>query len=67
MKKRKKRFDSDEYRAQRVRSDENLRNLRKRIEMIEAELAARGEKPRSLEYWLQRHEAERAAREQPST
>jgi hypothetical protein len=65
--KRKSQFETDEeYRVWRAQSDENLRRLRGRIELIEAELAARGE-PRGLEYWIERHKAERASREQPQS
>jgi hypothetical protein len=47
--------------------EERTRQLEARIEKLDAELAARGRKRRGLEYWLERHKAERAAREQPST
>jgi hypothetical protein len=67
-KKRRKMFDSPEERdAFMARWEENTRRLEARLEKLTAELAARGQKPRGLEYWLERHEAERAAREQPST
>jgi hypothetical protein len=67
--KRKKRkiFRTPEERAAWYeRYDERTRQLQARIEMLKAEMAARGEKPRGLEYWIERHKAERAAREQPS-
>jgi len=46
--------------------EERTRQLEARIEMLRAELAARGEEPRGLEYWIERHKAERAAREKPA-
>ena len=42
--------------------EERTRALQARIDRITAELAARGEEPRGLEYWIERHKAERTAR-----
>jgi hypothetical protein len=66
--KRRKIFRTPEERAAwEAHFEMRQRELQARIEKLDAELAAHGRKRRGLEYWIERHKAERAAREQAST
>jgi hypothetical protein len=63
--KRKKR-SPEEIRADRERREGRLAELRYHIELIDAELHAKGQEPRGLEYWIERAKAEHKARESPA-
>jgi hypothetical protein len=60
--KRPRKRTPDEIRADREHREARLAELRHHIDRITAELRAKGQEPHGLEYWLERHRAEREAR-----
>jgi hypothetical protein len=66
MKRKRKTFQTPEERAERqLRSEAVQRMLQDRIDRITAELRARGQEVRDIEYWIERIKAENA-RERPA-